>query len=260
MVDRLIDEPTPHASDVIDMTAGRTPWHWRGDARRSSGRCAGSRFISDYPQYVCVHCVGGLVIHSSAFTYPIQFKPRPGHARPECAAARRGVPSHGAHDEHRGVHRGHRAERPGLPHGPQRPVLRRGGVFSTVCEGADGWAWWEGGVYWAAKADVDVLCRYRFSYGKLGREANVQGAGAGAQEVVGQEEKRDPRDFVLWCACVCRRLAPTQKTFVRRGKGSTDSCVRSLTPTGSPPRRGSPWPGPPPGVTGGPGGTSSARP
>lgn len=41
----------------------------------------------------------------------------------------------------------------------------------------------------------------RFSYGKLGREANVQGEGEGgtaSSVVVGQEEKRDPRDFVLW--------------------------------------------------------------
>jgi cysteinyl-tRNA synthetase len=39
---------------------------------------------------------------------------------------------------------------------------------------------------------------HRFRYGKLGREANVQGQGDGATAVVGQGEKRDPRDFVLW--------------------------------------------------------------
>ncbi len=65
------------------------------------------------------------------------------------------------------------------------------------------------GVYF----DVRAFAR-RFRYGKLGREANVQGEGDGdgaegaaggggggavVGTVVGQEEKRDPRDFVLWC-------------------------------------------------------------
>jgi len=62
--------------------------------------------------------------------------------------------------------------------------------------------------------DVAAFVKEEFTYGKLGRVEGVQGAGEEAEEaetpaaavgvgrgdgsVVGLEEKRDRRDFVLW--------------------------------------------------------------
>lgn len=111
----------------------------------------------------------------------------------------------------------------------------------------------------------------RFSYGKLGREANVQGEGEGgaASSVVGQEEKRDPRDFVLWSVgrtgwvwvwewvwAVSKPLAFHLHALIARPPPFPFSFSDSA---GSPPRLGSPR-GPPPGARGGRGGTSSAPP